>query len=194
MTQYFNVKVNISEGQLEKIKKAAKEDTAVSIKLSHEDLSGEHIIALTQAQINRMKKAYEDGRGVTLKLSKAQLAYNMRVEGGFLPALIGALATAAPFLVKTVLPTIAKAVLPAVASTAISGNQGSALYIKKGDYSGKVMKVGQGLYLAPWKKSDSVSASGLYMKTGKGVYTSGEGLILGPDSPFKNIPILGLLL
>jgi hypothetical protein len=200
MTQYFNVKVNISEGQFEKIKKAAKEDTAVSIKLSHEDLSGEHILALTQAQINRMKKAYENGRGVTLKLSKTQLAYNMSVEGGFLPALIGALATAAPFLVKTVLPTIAKAVLPAVASTAISkltqgsSYKGAALYIKKGDYSGKVMKVGQGLYLAPWKKSDSVSASGLYMKTGKGVYTSGEGLILGPDSPFKNIPILGLLL
>ena len=56
------------------------------------------------------------------------------------------------------------------------------------------MKAGQGLYLSPWKKSNSVNASGLYMKTGKGTYSSGEGLILGPDSLFKNIPILGIIL
>ena len=92
MTRYVNVKVNISDGQKEKIKKAAQSDTAVSIRLTHEDLSGEHILALTKAQVNRMTKAYENGKGLTIKLSKAQLAHNMKVEGGFLPALLGVIA------------------------------------------------------------------------------------------------------
>jgi hypothetical protein len=194
MTQYVNVKVNISDGQKEKIKKAAQSDTAVSIRLSHEDLSGEHILALTQAQVNRMTKAYENGKGLTIKLSKAQLAHNMKVEGGFLPALLGAIAAVAPFLLKTALPALATGALSGLASTGVSKALGASLYIKKGDYSAKVMKAGQGLYLSPWKKGNSVNASGLYMKTGKGTYSSGEGLILGPDSPFKNIPILGLIL
>lgn len=197
MTRYVNAKVNISDGQKEKIKKAAQSDTAVSIRLSHEDLSGEHILALTQAQVNRMTKAYENGKGLTIKLSKAQLAHNMKVEGGFLPALLGAIAAVAPFLLKTALPALATGALSGLASTGVSkalGSSGSSLYIKKGDYSAKVMKAGQGLYLSPWKKGNSVNASGLYMKTGKGTYSSGEGLILGPDSPFKNIPILGLIL
>ena len=197
MTRYVNTKVNISDGQKEKIKKAAQSDTAVSIRLSHEDLSGEHILALTQAQVNRMTKAYENGKGLTIKLSKAQLAHNMKVAGGFLHALLGAIAAVAPFLLKTALPALATGALSGLASTGVSkalGSSGSSLYIKKGDHSAKVMKAGQGLYLSPWKKGNSVNASGLYMKTGKGTYSSGEGLILGPDSPFKNIPILGLIL
>ena len=194
MTRYVNAKVNISDGQKEKIKKAAQSDTAVSIRLSHEDLSGEHILALTQAQVNRMTKAYENGKGLTIKLSKAQLAHNMKVEGGFLPALLGAIAAVAPFLLKTALPALATGALSGLASTGVSKALGASLYIKRGDYSAKVMKAGQGLYLSPWKKGNSVNSSGLYMKTGKGTCSSGEGLILGPNSPFKNIPILELIL
>ena len=199
MTRYFNVNVNISEGQQEKIKKAAQAGTAVSIRLSHEDLNGKHVLALTQAQVNKMTKAYQNGTGVTVKLSKIQLAHNMKVEGGFLPALLGLLgSTVVPFLVKTALPALATGALSTLASTGVSKalgsslHSGAVLYIKKGDQAVKVMKAGNGLYLSPWKKP--VEASGLYMKTGKGVYSSGKGLILGPDSPFKNIPILGLLL
>ena len=117
---YVNVKVNISDGQKEKIKKAAQSDTAVSIRLSHEDLLGEHILALTQAQVNRMKKAYENGKGITIKLSKTQLAHNMKVEGGFLPALLGAIAAVAPFLLKTALPALATGALSGLASRGVS--------------------------------------------------------------------------
>lgn len=197
MTQYTNVKLNISQGQQDKIKKAAKDDTAVTLKLSHDDLSGDHILALTNAQINKMKKAYEDGKGITLKLSKTQLAHNMKVEGGFLPALLGAASAILPFLAKTALPALATGALSTLGSEVVSkamSLQGAALYIKKGNHSAKVIKAGQGLYLSPWKKSDSVQGTGLYIKTGKGAYINGQGLILGPDSPFKNIPILGLIL
>ena len=72
MSRYVNVKVNISEGQKEKIKQAIQSGTAVSIRLSHGDLSGEHVLALTQAQINKMAKAYQSGTGMTIKMSKTQ--------------------------------------------------------------------------------------------------------------------------
>ena len=49
MSRYVNVKVNVSEGQIEKIKKAAQSSTGVSIKLLHGDLAGDHILALMKA-------------------------------------------------------------------------------------------------------------------------------------------------
>lgn len=196
MSRYMNVKVNLSEGQRDRIKKAVESNTGVSVKLSHEDLNGEHVLALTQAQVNKLTKAYQNGTGVTIKLSKSQIAYNMKVEGGFLPALLGFLgSTVAPFLLKTALPAVATGALTGLADTAVSKALGgsTALYVKRGSGGYKMVPAGNGLYLSPWKKGSSISASGLYMKRGSG-YASGEGLLLGPDSPFKNIPILGLIL
>ena len=91
MSRYTNVKVNISEGQKDKIRRALETRAGVSIKLTHGDLSGEHVLALTQLQINRMTKAYQSGTGMTLKMSKTQLIHNIKVEGGFLPALLAIL-------------------------------------------------------------------------------------------------------
>src|ERR1043165_457212 len=105
MSRYTNVKVNISEGQEDKIKRAlqAKCD-GVSIRLSHNDLLGEHVLALTQAQINKMKKAYENGKGVTIKMIKTQLEHYSKVVGGFIGAILPFLAIAGKFLLSKVLP------------------------------------------------------------------------------------------
>ena len=202
MSRYTDVKVNLSQGQIDKIKSAIKSGTAVSIQLSHEDFAGDHVLALTQTQINKMAKAFKDGTGVIIKLSKAQLKHNMK--GGFLPALLGLLgSTVAPFLLKTALPALATGALTGLASTGVSKALGSALapptggaalYVKRGEGSFKVVPAGKGLYLSPWKKGSSIKGDGLYMKTGKGTYCDGQGLLLGPDSPFKNVPILGLIL
>ena len=44
MTRYVNVKVNISEGQKEKLQRAIKASCSeVSIRLGHEDLKGNDI-------------------------------------------------------------------------------------------------------------------------------------------------------
>ena len=136
MSRYVNVKVNVSEGQIDKIRKAAQSGTGVSIKLSHGDLSGDHVLAITKAQVNKIAKAYENGTGVTLKMSKTQIEHNMKVEGGFLPALLGFLgSTVAPFLLKTALPALATGALSGLASTGVSKALGSALYIKKGEHA-----------------------------------------------------------
>ena len=171
----------------------------MSIRLSHDDLSGEDVLALTQAQINKMEKAYENGTGMTIKMSKTQLAHNAKVEGGFIGAILPFLATAGKFLLSKVLPSLATGALSGLGSAAatkivdkISGS--GVLYVRKGKGAYKVRPDGNGLYLSPWPKGISMG-SGLYMKTGKGLYMkTGKGLILGPNSPFQNIPILGWLL
>ena len=88
MTQYANFKVNVSSGQVEEIKKAIQAGTEVSIRLSYEDLSGEHVLALTQKQINRIEKAYKNSTGVDIKMSKTQLQHNAKIKGGFIPLII----------------------------------------------------------------------------------------------------------
>ena len=203
MSRYTNIKVNISEGQKDKIKRALEAGCdGVSIRLSHDDLSGEHVLALTQAQINKMTKAYENGKGVTIKMSKTQLVHNAKVEGGFIGAILPFLATAGKFLLSKVLPGLATGALAGVGSAAASkvidkiSGSGGVIYIRRGDRNAKIVQQGEGLYLKPWRGSGlDGQGDGLYMKTGKGLYMkTGKGLILGPNSPFSNIPILGWLL
>ena len=51
MAKYVNVKVNISEGQKEKLQHPIKVScSAVSIHLGHEDLQGNDILAVTSSQ------------------------------------------------------------------------------------------------------------------------------------------------
>ena len=53
---------------------------------------------------------------------------------------------------------------------------------------------GGGLYLSPlFHPAEKDYDDGLYMTHGDKMY-KGSGLILGKDSPFRNIPILGWLL
>ena len=57
MTQYINVKVKISEGQKEKLQHAFKANCpTISIRLNHEDLNGNNILAVTRSQAKKMAK------------------------------------------------------------------------------------------------------------------------------------------
>src|SRR5678815_3787485 len=117
--RYTNIKVNISEGQKDKIKRALEAGyDGVSIRLSHDDLRGEHVLAITQAQFNKMVKADRNGTGVTIKMSKTQLAHNAKVEGGFIGAILPFLATTGKFLLSSVLPSLATGALGGLGSAA----------------------------------------------------------------------------
>ena len=102
MTRYTNFKMRISEGQKDKLKKAFESNCeSITIRFKFSDLHGEDVIALINSQLDRLVKAYEEKKGMTIRMSKTQLARNMKLEGGFLPALTGLI----PFLTGTVLPT-----------------------------------------------------------------------------------------
>ena len=192
MTKYINAKVNISEGQKEKIQHAIKANcSAVSIRLGYEDLKGNDIIAVTESQAKKLAKAYENGKGITIRMSSRQLK---QVEGGFLGLLAGLAARALPMLAKTVLPALGVGALSGLASSGVQKAMGSGLYLKKGGIVSQVETDGHGLYLKPYKgKGLKSHGDGLYLKRGGKLY-DGKGLLLGPNSPFANIPILGAIL
>ena len=71
MIRYTNIKVRISEGQKDKLKKAFECNCeSITIRLAFSDLHGEHVIAITNSQLDRLVKAYEEKKGMTIKMSK----------------------------------------------------------------------------------------------------------------------------
>ena len=89
MTNYTNV-LNC---EYQRVKRQAQESVSRSARWRH-------VIAITKSQLNRLMKAYETKKGMTMKISKTQLTYHMKIEGGFLPMLVGFI----QFLLGTVLP------------------------------------------------------------------------------------------
>ena len=136
-----------------------------------------------------MTEAYEEKKGMTIKKSKTQLAYHMKI-GGFLPALAGLI----PFLTGTVLHALGVGALSGLASTGVQKLIGNELYLKKGSGVCRIETDGEGLYLGPTSgKEFETVGNGLYLIK-QGGLCEGRGLILGPNSPFKNIPILRMIL
>ena len=114
----------------------------------------------------------------------------MKIEGGFLPALAGLI----PFLTGTVLPALGVGALSGLASTGVQKLIGKGLYLKKGSGVCRIETDEEGLYLGPASgKGFETVGNGLYLMKKGGLY-DGRGLILGPNSPFQNIPILGMIL
>ena len=146
----MNVKVNISEGQKEKLQHAIKANfSAVGISLGHEDLKGNDILAVTNSQAEKLAKAYENGKGITIRMSSSQLKHNTKIEGGFLGLLAGLAARAIAMLAKTVLPALGVGALSGLASSGVQKAMGSGLYLKKGGLVSQVETDGHGLYLKP---------------------------------------------
>ena len=165
MTRYTSVKVNISEGQKEKLQHAIKAGCpAVSIRLGHEDLQGNDILAVTGSQAKKLAKAHENGKGITIRMSSSQLKHNSKIEGGFLGLLAGLAARALPFVVKTVLPALGVGALSGLASTGVQKAMGSDLYLEERGCVCQIKTDGHGLYLKPYK--------------GKGLESYGDGLYL----------------
>ena len=98
------------------------------------------------------------------------------------------------FLTGTVLPSLGVGALSGLASTGVQKLIGNGLYLKNGGSVCRIETDGVGLYLVPTSgKGSETVGNGLYLMKQGGLY-DGRGLILGPYSPFKNIPILGMIL
>ena len=184
MDRYTDLKVNISEGQKQKLHSALQVGAPVSIRLAYEDLNGSDVLALTNSQVNKITKAYEGGKGITIKMSKSQLAHNKKVEGGFLGMLASLAARSLPFIAKTVLPALGVGALTGLASSGVQKVMGQGLYLKKGGCVCQVETDGKGLYLGPVSGSGFAAVGdGLYLKKGGKLY-EGKGLL-------SMIPVVG---
>lgn len=188
---YITHRLNVSSGQKDKIRRALLDgETTLTLRFSYQDLcGGDDLIALTRTQINSVAKARAAGKGVTIHMSQRQVQSNRKVEGGFL----GMLAGLATKFLPGILGSLGMGALSGAASAGIQKAIGSGLYLKKGGCVCKVTSDGKGLNIVSSKGFGSVD-NGVYLKRGSQVSSVGSGLILGPNSPFKNIPILGMFL
>src|SRR5271157_454705 len=83
MTEYQMYGINLSKGQIQKIKTGAKNHREVKIRLSKNNLQGNHKVPLTQRQINKIQKSKT---GIDLELSVSALKHLVKT-GGILPLL-----------------------------------------------------------------------------------------------------------
>ena len=74
------------------------------------------------------------------------------------------------------------------------GGDGIKMYLQKdGRCFGLQRRGGKGINFTPRPLLAGVHGNGLYLRVGSSIY-DGHGLILGSQSPFKHIPILGWIL
>ena len=129
MTTYHPYKVNLSEGQKDKLEKAIRGRNPISLRLKNSQLSGNDqaktTLMLTANQIKKIQKAASQGKGVEIKVSKSQA---QKVGGSLFSALFPLARSAVPMLAKTL-------GLSALAGLA---SEGASQVVKKISGSGQV--------------------------------------------------------
>ena len=184
---YTPVKVHVPEKVHEKLKAMVVLDKVMPVTVDLAD--GEDVLLLTEGQIIKLRNARNEGKkSIIFRFSRKQVRANVQHEGGFLATLMSLAAKVLP----TLLGGLATGVIGGLAEKAIAG---SGLYLaKRGRGVSQIQLVeGGGLYLTPLFYPEE-DYDGLYMTSEDGETYKGSGLILGKDSPFQNIPILGWLL
>lgn len=92
--QYIEYPANLVEGDIEKLKNAAKSKKGVTVWMKYnrtkESIANNTSIPLTMKQIRNVKTSHSKKQDVKVRLTAAQLEAMATVEGGFLPALLAA--------------------------------------------------------------------------------------------------------
>ena len=101
MTTYHPYKVNLSKGQKSKLGRAFKANSALTLRLSAKQTSGNDELMLTTNQKKRIAKAAALGKGVEIKISKTQIRKVMKQGGSLFSAIIPLARSLAPTLAKT---------------------------------------------------------------------------------------------
>ena len=181
--RYTPFQVYVEPEQEDGLKKAIENKKGVSLKISFVEPKNE-TVSFTKDQIQKIERARLIGKtSVRVKMSAPQVKANTKHHGGFLWTLAARLAPA-------IISGLASAAASKVASKVMS-KKGRGLYLQKNGHCAKVQLVdGGGLYLAPHPRF--YNGRGLFETEGSDI--KGDGLLLGDNSPFKNVPLLNILL
>ena len=133
MTSYRKHNVNLTEGQKEKLGKYFQKSEPMTLRLSHNQLSGGDELLLTNTQKRKNEKSKIDGTGIDIKISTAQ----MRKQSG------GNLFSALLPLARTALPQVLKSVGLSALTGAVAGGIEEAIK-------------GEGLFSVTQNKADKL--------------------------------------
>ena len=159
------------------------------IRFKFSDLYGEDVIALTKSQVDRLVKAYEEKRGMTIRNVKNAISPQHENRRWI-------------FTGVSWIDSIPNWNCLASFSGFIgTGEHGSTktnwkwVVSKEGKWCVcRTETDGRGLYLGPASgRGFETVGNGLYLMKQGGLH-DGRGLISGSNSPFKNIPILVMIL
>ena len=185
------MKLNILPDQRKKLENAVRLKKSVTLK-TNVNKSGKHKFLLSKSQIQKIERAKLIGKPtITIHLSKKQVNANVEHKGGFLSTLLSLATRALP----TLLGGLTTGLISGGIEKAIKGNgiKGDGLYLYKSGHGMKITPIrGNGLKMMP-KKCKGIHGDGLFLKKGSRIY-DGRGILFGKNSPFRNIPLLGLLL
>ena len=120
---YVKYGVNLSAGQKEKLAKALSNKSAITIRLTKSDLTGNDELMLTRTQLKRIKKAMNNRTGVDLKISKTQISHLVQKGGSLWSSLLTLGAKTLPYASKAVTkvaPALATGALQALGSLGIN--------------------------------------------------------------------------
>ena len=183
---YTQRKVHVPEKYHERIKTALTQDRPLPVKLDL-TVEGGDTVLLTRGQVLKIERAVHAQKKVlTIRMSRKQVRANVKFEGGFLSTILK-LATK---VLPTLLGGLATGLVSAGVEKAVSGR---GLFLGKRGYgTAKIDFVdGGGLLIRP---VETEKYTGLYLKHDDGQVFEGKGFLLGENSPFKKIPLLGLIL
>ena len=177
--------MHVPQRYRDRIQNAMTIDKAIAVKIDLTSPDGEDVLHLTPGQVLKLDNARNQGKKViTIPMSRKQVKANVK-SGGFLSALLALAKSALPAL----LGGLATGVISGAVDKAVSGR---GLYLsKRGRGTARVHISGEGIILT--QAEDDPGYNGLYLKHDGRVF-QGEGLLLGPRSPFKDVPLLGLIL
>ena len=180
--RYNPVQVNVDEKQEDRLKKAIEKRRGVTLIVTLNGPKSKTVL-LTKGQIQKMERDHLVGKSCSeIRMSPPQVKANTEHHGGFLWTLAARLAPA-------ILSGIASAAAKNIAGRVMK--RGRGLYLQKNGQCGQVQLVnGGGLYLSPHPKFHG--GEGLFETEGSEI--KGDGLLLGENSPFKNVPLLNILL
>ena len=114
--------MNLSTGQREKLAKALSNKSAITLRLTKTDLTGNDMLMLTTTQLKRIKKAMNNNTGVDLKISKTQIRHVVQKGGSLWSSLLNLGVKALPYASKgvtKVVPALATGAMQALGSLGI---------------------------------------------------------------------------
>jgi len=182
--RYSPVEVNVDDQQEGRLKKAIERKGGVTVRLTLTK-PRKHTFLFTQGQIAKLERAHASGSTYfSIKLTPPQVRANIEHTGGFLWALARRFG---PMILKSLASYAGSKIVDKLSKK----KEGSGLFLQKNGHCGKVQMVkGGGLYLNPHPRFHG----------GEGLFEAdegeikGDGLLLGDNSPFKNVPLLNILL
>ena len=115
---YVKYGVKLSANQKQKLAKAVSDKSAITLRLTKSDLTGNDMLMLTASQLKRIKKAITNKTGVDLKISKTQIRSVVQKGGSLWSSLLNLGMKTLPYASKAV-PALATGAIQALGSLGI---------------------------------------------------------------------------